>query len=433
MRIIHRMRASLIIIIMAFAGFGCSTNSSDSGSATINGSVEGNSQKQKAAVTNVEGAVVTAAKVTANGSIETIKGAETQTNASGEFTLDVDVESAQHILIVAEKEGTEWKGFLTAAAENGNTIQLKPLNSETTAESAVYTEIVSSAKADIVQKSDIEAVVTAEIASEINGQLMATETVAAALVKSAEARVEFYSERFQNKSEAKLKKTYELLAEAQLRLESELAATASAEARSEAYDVFVESTANAYINAGLTASEAAEVLDIWARMAVNSMATVSSDVKNETRKQTSLIAAIAIDLAVQAEAEAANMEESTTQAIINAGTELRTAINAGAGVKADIEAAFESYHEEVKTAMENDASFNASVILTIDSEINAESGAKSEFESALSGMLNLDSVLNIYTDFFTNIEGVVQSNLSEGTNAEIEAVTQIMFLVNLAS
>jgi predicted HicB family RNase H-like nuclease len=427
------IKLSIVFLITALVAMGCSTNSPNSQSATIEGSVQPESSKQKVAASSIEGAVVTAARVTSEGSLETMEGTETETNASGNFMLEVDVEAAENIVIVAKKEGNEWRGFLSSKVQNGSTVTMKPINTESTAESSVFAEVVSSGNTDIVQKSDIEAVVTNDAASEIESGLTSSAQIAAALKNSAEARVEFYSEMMQDNSEEALAETYELLAEAQFRLEAELAASSTAEARSEAYDVFVESTVNAYVNAGLDASATAKALEMWSRVTVNSMTAVSSEIKNDVRAQASLIAATAIDLAVQAEAEATEMSESSRQAIIDAGVELRSEIEASAGVASEVEAAFEAYHDKVRNTMESDTTFEATVILNIDNEINSDNGAKSNFSSSISGILKASAVFDVYESFFTSIQGTVESNLSGSSESEIEAVSQIMILINLAS
>ncbi|WP_421774524.1 hypothetical protein [Gracilimonas sp.] len=427
------IKLSIVFLITALVAMGCSTNSSNNESATVEGSVQPESSKQKVAASSVEGAVVTAARVTSGGSLETMEGTKTETNASGNFMLEVDVEAAENIVIVAKNEGNEWRGFLSSEVENGSSVTLKPINTESSAESSVFAEVVASGNADIVQKSDIEAVVTNKTASEIESGLTSSAQIATSLKNSAEARVEFYSEMMQDNSEEALDETYELLAEAQFQLESELAASSSAEARSEAYDVFIESTVNAYVNAGLDASATAKALEMWSRVTVNSMTAVSSEIKNDVRAQTSLIAATAVDLAVQAEAEATEMSESSKQAIIDAGVELRSEIEASAGVASEVEAAFEAYHDEVRNTMESDAAFEATVILNIDNEINSDNGAKSNFSSSISGILKASAVFDVYESFFTSIQGTVESNLSGSSESEIEAVSQIMILINLAS
>lgn len=433
MNTLTRLKYSIVTLAIAFTAFGCSSNSDGGGSATINGSVEGESSQQKAKVSSIEGAVVTAAQVTSNGSLETLEGVETETNASGSFTLDVDVESAQHIVIIAEKEGQTWMGYLSGAVENGSTYTLKPINSESSAETEVFTRLVASGNADIVNKADVETVVSGQVATEIRSNASYATSIASGLKNAAEARAEYYSETLESESEAALESTLEAMAQAQFQLESELAATANAEERIAAYDVFIESSVNAYLNAGLDASSSAKAIEMWSRIFLNSLTSVSSEVEENARMHASVLVATAIDGAVRAEAEASGMSESSRQAIIDAGIQLRSAVKASAGVASEVEAAFEEYHEEVRSTMENDGSFEASVIVEIDTEINSSNGAKSSFSSSIAALLNASSVVDVYQTFYTDVSGTVETMMTGAGEAEVEAVSQLMILINLAS
>ncbi|HAW79982.1 MAG TPA: hypothetical protein DCX27_09905, partial [Balneola sp.] len=94
----------IMILMLAVIGFACSDSNNNSDSATVNGSVE---QSQAKAKTLTEGTVVTMATVTANGSINTIEGAETTTDANGKFSLSFDASTAQNYVVVAENNGAE--------------------------------------------------------------------------------------------------------------------------------------------------------------------------------------------------------------------------------------------------------------------------------------------------------------------------------------
>lgn len=422
-----------ISLLVAYVSFGCSTNSSNDSSATISGSVEGQQGQQKAQISNVEGAVVTAAEVTSSGSIQTIDGTETETDASGNFNLEVDVESAQNIAIVAEQEGQTWMGYLSGEVENGSSYTLKPINTESTAETEVFTEVVSSGNADMVSKADVEAAVSSNAAAAINSNSSNASRIATGLKNAAEARAEFYAETIGEGSEEALNATAEATAEAQLQLEAELASTTSEQEREEAYDVFVESMVNAYTTAELEASSAAKAIEMWSRVYVNSVASTSTEVRDDARQNTALFTATAIDFAVRSEAEASGMSESSQQAIANAGVELKSAIKASAGVQSEVEAAFETYHEEVRSAMESDGSLDAAVIIEIDSEINSTGGVKSTFDSSIAAVVDASVVFDIYESFYTNISGMVESNLEGASENQVTAVSNVLILINLAS
>lgn len=422
-----------ISLLVASVGFGCSTNSSNDSSATISGSVEGQQGQQKAQFSNVEGAVVTAAEVTSSGSVQTIDGTETETDASGNFNLDVDVESAQNIAIVAENEGQTWMGYLSSEVENGSSYTLKPINTESTAETEVYTEVVSSGNANLVSKADVEAAVSNNSAAAINSSSSNASRVATGLKNAAEARAEFYAETIGDGSEDALNATAQAAAQAQFQLETELASTTSEQEREEAYDIFVESMVNAYTSAGLEASSAAKSIEMWSRVYVNSVASTSTEVRDDARQNSSLLTATAIDLAVRSEAEASGMSESSQQAIADAGIELKSAVKASAGVQSEVEAAFEAYHEEVRSTMESDGSLDAAVIIEIDSEINSTGGAKSTFNSSIAAVVDASVVFDIYESFYTNISGMVESSLEGASENQVTAVSNVLILINLAS
>lgn len=433
MNTFNNLKYSILILCIAIVGFGCSTNSSNDDTATINGSVQEQSSQQKVTNQYVEEAVVTAARVTSEGSIETIDGVKTETDASGEFTLNVDVESAQNIVIIAEKEGTTWSGYLSGHVENGGSFILKPLNTESSAETDVFMQLVASGNADIVQKSDVETVVTSQMATEIRSDASAASRIAVALKNAAEARANYYAETLGSSAESRLEATFEAMADAQFQLESELAASTSSEQRTEAYEVFIQSTINAYINAGLETSSSAKVIEMWSRVFVNSLTAISTDIKEQSRMNASLVAAAAIDLAVQAQAEASGMSESSQEAIVEAGVQLRSAIRASIGVASEVKAAFEAYHDEVKSTMENDSSYEATAIIQIDSQINASTGPKTTFKSSIATALDASVVFDIYQSYYNTIKTTVETSLTGHSESEIEAASQIMILINLMS
>lgn len=431
MKFTNKLKYSLLTATIAFAGFACSDSGSGSGDgqATVNGRVDGDSQKAKSAQTTV----VSAAKVTSSGSVETIEGTETETDANGSFQMNVDASTAQNIVVVAESEGKQWMGYAAAEIENGQSYTIKPIDVESSAETKIYSEVVAQGNADLVQKSDIEAAVSSNAAASVQSSATAAGQIATGLKNSAEARAEFYAETMGNEAESSLNQTYELMADAQANLQAELNTASSASEEEAAFEAFFNATADAYVSAGMTEEDAAKSIDSWGRIYVNSLTAVSSDVESDARANASMMAAIAIDNAVQVQAEAAGASESTVQAIAEAGATLKSEVKTSAGTASEIEASFQAYHDEVKTQMENDGSVSATLIVTVDSEINASSGAKSTFESSISGVLNASSVVDIYNSFEAEVKSAVEANGATLTEAQIEAVTELLVLINLSN
>ena len=421
-----------MILMLAVIGFACSDSNNNSDSATVNGSVE---QSQAKAKTLTEGTVVTMATVTANGSINTIEGAETTTDANGKFSLSFDASTAQNYVVVAENNGAEAMGFLSTQVENGQSIQLKPIDTESTAESKVFARLVAQGDADLVTKSDIEAMVTSTNESEVRNSASLASQFAVALASSAEARADFFANEVEGNGEEKLNATLEILADAQTRLEADLSAASSTQAETEAYDLFLETSANAFVSAGVEANKAAQAIEIWGRVLVNNINSASTEIKNSVRSQTSIMAGITIDAAVRAEAEASEMSNESKQAIADAGVQLKAALRTAVGVKADVEAAFENYQEEVQTAMENDSSIEANFVVSVNTEINSQTGAKTIFENAISSTTSADVALTVFATFFSDVQSTSEDNASATSmsSATLEAATNIIILTNLAS
>lgn len=422
----------VMILMLAVFGFACSDSNNNSDSATVNGNVE---QSQSNAKALPEGTIVTMATVTSSGSINTIDGAETTTDANGDFSLSFDANTAQNFVVVAENNGSEAMGFLSANVENGQTILLKPIDNESTAESNVFARLVAQGDADLVTKSDIETMVTAANESEVRSNTTLASQFATSLASSAEARADFFANEVEGNGEEKFEATLEILADAQARLEADLEAASSTEAETEAYDLFIETTASAFVSAGVEANKAAQAIEVWGRVMINNISSASEEVENSVRTQTSIMAGIAIDAAVRAEAEASEMSDDSKQAIADAGVTLKAALRTAVGVKADVETAFEEYQEEVQTAMESDSSVEANFVITVNTEINSQTGAKTVFENAISSTTSADLALNIFATFFSDVESTSDDNASSTSMSEanLEAVTSIIILTNLAS
>lgn len=402
--------------------------------ASINGKVEDDFGKAapKSRAKDLEGTVVTAAKVTSNGSFETIGDAETDVNASGEFTLDVDASGSEEIVVVAENESEKLMGYVATKVENGSSYIVKPLNVKSSAETEVYSKIKADGKSSMVHKSDIETVITSSSAADIYENSSASGEVAAAIENSAEARSEFFSQ-FSENSESDIDAYFEAMTDAQLDYESELNSMSSSSEADAAFDAYLATKVNAYNNTGLSEKETAEFLHMNEKVLVNSMTSVSGEVKNSSRRTSSMMLALATDTAVRAKAEGSSMSQSTISAIADAGSSLQANVQSSSGSESSIKAAFETYHDEVRSAMENDLSVQGSVLITIDTEINAAAGAKLTFNSVISSVIDASSLLNAYTQFNSSIQSTVDANSALIGDIDVEVLTDILVLINMSN
>lgn len=402
--------------------------------ATINGTVEDEFSKSTAnARAKVpENTVVMAATVSSNGSLEMMENTETEVETSGDFTLEVDASTAEEIVVVAESNGERLKGYISAEVENGNSYTIKPLDVESSAETDVYAKIKADGKTNIVHKSDIESVVKANGAADIHGNASAANQVAAAISNSAEARAEFFAE-FTENAESNINSYFDAMTQAQFEYESALHSSASTGQKEAAFEAFLETEVNAYNNAGLAGKRNAQLLHMHGKVILNSMSSVSADVKNEARHSTSYMIAIATDNAVRARAESSGMSQSTVDAIADAGVTLRADVQGSSGSESSVEAAFETYHDEVRAAIENDSSVEGTAVVAIDAEINIAAGAKATLSSALSGVIEASQLIDAYIQFDSEVDAIVDANSALIGDIDAEILSDIMVLINLSS
>ncbi|MCC5907586.1 MAG: hypothetical protein JJU13_15340 [Balneolaceae bacterium] len=420
-----------IVLFTACSDNGATAVDVESG-AVINGSVENGTTQDKSmsSESEAEETTVWAASVTSNGSIEKISETETEVDASGEFSLTVDANTANHLAIVAESGGVELKGFISGQIENGQSYTLKPINIQSTAETEVFARIVADGKTDIVHKSDIDVFISSSAGAEIYSNSSAIADLSAAVKNSAEARTGFFAE-FESDASAKMDQYFELMTGLQFDYESELSSSTSTDAREAAFEGFVEAKANAYTEAEFELVNITKFLHMQKEVAQNSMESVSSSVRNEVRNSTSIMAAIALDTAVQARAETAGMSGSTISAIADAGSTLRANVSGSGGAEGEINAAFETYHEEVRSAMENDSSVEGTILIAIDTEINAAGGPGILFETAISGLISAQSLNDIYAEFGSSVRNSVEVQSELLGDVDAEAVADILILINL--
>lgn len=401
--------------------------------ATINGQVEDEFAKTSSASSaKVEGAVVTAATISSNGSVQLMEDTETEVESSGEFTLELDANTAEEVVVVAEHEGEQLRGYISAEVENGSSYTIKPIDVESSAETDVFAQIKSEGNTDIVHKSDVETVITSNSAADIYGDGSATADIAAAVTNSAEARAEFFSE-FSENAESDIDAYFETMTDAQFSYESTLNSSSSVDEEEAALEGYLETKVTAYSETSLNEKQTAEFLHAQGKVILNSMSSVSSEVENETRHSSSYMIAIATDNAVQARAEASGMSDATVSTIADAGVTLRSEVRGSGGSEGTISAAFETYHDEVRSAVESDSSVEGTAVVTIDTEINAAGGVKASFNSTLSGLVDTSGLTDLYIDFNNDVRAIVDANSALIGDIDAEVLSDIMVLINLSS
>ena len=438
------LRNLILILSIAFLGVSCNDDSStgvdSGGAATFEGKVENTSAQKSTASSSstVEGAVVTAAHVNTDGSLETISSNQVQTNAEGEYSLSVDVsaaaETSNRIIIVAESEGQSAKAFVASNVENGNTFTVQPISFESSAEADVFQNIVANGNTDLVAKADIEAAVESDVAADIEGSADNAASVASALVSSAEAKVQFYAEKGVEISEDQRQQVMQIKQEAQVQLDTELDAAANTQEEQAAFNTFMQTVADAELEAGVEAWAVAESNDFAARVLIQNNADLSTDAQSEIRKHAYFFTAVAVEAAVRAEADVLEASESTINAIADAGATLRTEIKSTSNAsKGAIDDLFIRFNEDVQAAFNSDTSLNGNAFVTANTAISGSAALKSTLESTLSATVDLNTMLSAYTAFTSGVKTTVDTTFTEANETETQAYTRVLVLINIAS
>lgn len=435
---------------LAIIGTACDMNSDTTGpgeeTAAVEGRVENNDTQNKnksfssgpTTAAAVEGATVTAARISSDGSFETISGAEAETNADGEFTLNIDAEaisgSGQEIVVMAEKSSQKWKAFVTAKLESGTTVQVQPLTVESSGEADVYSELVAEGNAEMVSKADVEAYIGAKASSEIKSNSEAAATFAEALAAEAKARTDFYADQSAEITEEQKQQIMEAKTEAQLQLESNLNSASSVEEKQAAMDAFAKAIIKAHIDADVNAELYAKAKEMSGRVFVKHCSDISAEVSSEARTNAALISSYAIDAAVQTRMKAAEVSDSSIQAAAEAAVTLRSDLmSMSEATKEDIDAAFETYNEAVVEALSQEFSASSDTITNINLQINESNGAKASLESSIEASLDTQVIADAYSTFYSDVNTMVDETFTSGSEAEVELVADIMILINLAN
>lgn len=447
---VYPIRTLIIILTLGLVGVSCNDTSTGTGGpdgerVTFQGRVENNSSNSSASnnstdesVSAIEGAVVTAARVKADGSLETIGSNQVQTNAQGQYSLTVDISSATDVanrtVIVAEKSGETAKTFVGAEVVDGSTITVQPITFESSAEADVFQNVVANGNTDIVAKADIEAKIEDDVAADIESNAQNAATIASALASSAEAKAQFYAEKGIEISEDQRQQIAQIKQNAQVQLANDLSAATNTEEKQAALDTFLETVANAEMEAGVEAWAVAQSYDFAARMLVKQSAELSSDAQAELRKQAYYYAAVAIDAAVQAQLTALEASQATIDAVADAGATLQSEVQSTTnGSKEAIDEFFVQFNEDVQAAVNNDTSLNGSAFVSANTAISGSADLKSTLESTLSASSSISTMLSAYADFSSGVQSIVDSNFTDAGDAEAQAYTRILVLINIAS
>ena len=436
--------AAIGALLLFFTACDTGTDSmNDEEAVTVSGRVTDDNQSSESthtakssepSATGVEGAVITAVAVAADGSVSTLNG-ETTTDVNGEFSFVAEGEGAtDHIRILANSDG-DYESSVIVQVNGRNSVQTRPLTAETHAEAEVYLEAKANDDADSheegVMAADVAVFVNGDVAAAINTGEQSAAEIGAAIANSVMTRAEYNAN-----AEAGVDMAAVAVAklEAFAEYQAELAAASEAEARAEAVAALEEAYVNIFADAGADAETQAELHQAGTFLLMEASGDVSGNAETGLRKKAEIIRTHATALALKAMFEAEGASESTIQAIADARAAFVSEMKAAADMDAIIEAK-NDFSAVIDVEVESH--------FDISSEIRAAAAAEMQghvelFKSTLAALSIFastiaDEAAEAYATFHAEAKSNTRAVLENSgmTEAEASAAAEIIVMANV--
>ncbi len=379
----------------------------------------------------VEGAVVSVARLEADGSLKTVSKESVKTNAGGEYVVEADVSGESGLFVIAEKDSLQWMAVVSASAEAGQTTPCQPHTDESTTEAEVARKDIAEDQKEDVSYVDIAAQVDAEVAGAVKNDAAATAALSAALKWEAEAEAQALAHSEIGATPAQVNAANQTRMRAQQQLEVSLNQAGENQTLLDAAsETYYQALVDAYVDAGVSAGAYAKAKEIAARALVKNSATLNAQARLAVKKAAAYLRAWAIDRGCRSGFTAAGAAQAQIDAVANAGANLRIGIR-NAATEADVIAAFENYHDAVIEQLRISLSARASVITNIDLAINGIAGTKATLATAIAAAASTDALIDAYAAFYSAVRTLVSTMTATATQAEINAITEILILTNM--
>lgn len=422
----HVCYLGMLILLMAGVGVGCdSTVEPEPASRTVEGQATDDEGYGKRA-DQIEGAVVTAANIQADGSIDSLDATAT-TSASGQYSLEV-TNPTPTIVVKAEKEDYTAQTLVSFEGTAESTVEAMPINSETSAEADVYVEAKGSGNSQVTT-SDVAVYVNKQLAGQVETGAATTAEVAAAVKASVEAEELYLNEESEDTSEEEVEDGRENKVEAFTQLQAALNSASGTEAEASLLTEFEGSVRDAYVEAGASAEASAKAHQS-ALSAVNlEIGSVedSTDALFELQQQAEIMAAVATAQAIEASFEANDASEERLQALADARVQLVNDLRT-AGTVEVIQTAKTEYQDAVEAELSAEVGVEAAVITETK---DALSSILSTLKSVLTLNASVSNLVSAHGTFYTNAESTAVTKFENNGSTNAQLGAEVITLLTL--
>lgn len=394
---------------LLFAGCDSSTGPGLTGDARFEGRVTDDVGFGKAAG-EIEGAVVTAANVSANGSTDRLTGDAT-TDAEGRFVLSVE-DVANEVILTAEKG--DFRSRVMAYTDGRARVDVIPMSVETHGEASVFVEARRQDDENEVTMADVAVYVTQEVAAEVLANPDAAAKIAAAIAAEAKTKKSYAREE---RGGEEVQEARDRENQAFMSFQSQVSVSADASAQSEALEALEQALVRAYTESGIEVDEQARARQAALAAMVRFSGDLSSNTRLHLRKKAEILAAMAASQALGASFRAAGATDARLSALeqaestLLAGLRAATSMNALAEAKADFEA-------DVRSELAAEIGLDANVLESAEAALAT---ARTTLELALSSAASAQAIAAAHASFYAAAEAAVRTSLPNSDGAELAA------------
>lgn len=415
-------------------------DTADVESATLEGRVDGARAK------TIEGAVMTAAIVEADGSLTQLTTTgEVMTDAMGRYELEILlVDRIDQPIVVTATSGNDIGAALHLRGVDGDSdVTIAPIDVETTMEAEVVIEARSSGMwCASCDANDVRARLNAETAAalaattDVEGQ---TRIAADAMVRATAATWAAFASDATDATVETWGEFERERAEAHAELVAALDASADADARAEAEAEYMASVNAALDQVGVSMNDAAIASHTEAVATADSLAMLEADAQAAARAAVESNRAERVSVAMEALAESSTTADA--EAVMMANTTLMGRIGAaasmGASADAEIRDAWDTWSNEIRTAFTADfgaelvavvTTFESTLDTATDAWLSAVLSAQADMDAEASATAIADAMALLRTSIESEatVDALVAAGLTDAdATAWVTAMTHV--------
>ncbi|MCF7805850.1 MAG: hypothetical protein K9N46_16010 [Candidatus Marinimicrobia bacterium] len=417
-----------MVVVGLLAGCNNPSNVSQGDYSIIQGRVaadEADPTLNKSATGDKDTAVILA-RVTADGSLETVSSETVHTDVNGHFTLRTKIENEPHLVVVATRGSAEWRAVVSGTVEHKHTTYVAPLTRETTVETDVYLRMKMYDQLEAMTYADIQNRIDADVAAHAYGDAMAVSQLASAIESELKVEHELF---FASESDALIGAITQAKSEAQAELDQKLYESGTEASASGSHRTFVRNYLRAYSDAGIDISNYARSRAMAFSAMIQSTGSMNTNLRFDYLQALAEFRAEVMTRAVEARFATLETSDSVEADLAAMETELNASIDAATSL-AEIRSAFNTYHSSVIDLLRLTLDVDEAMMADIQGEIEGENGLRAALSESLALSISTEAIIEAYQDYYTAIESRVLSRTSLGVGTDANLMADIFIIAD---